>query len=61
MLQCPECGGRAVCKVENGVIVKNGRKQRGALIVENVCDICRQLKNRLVTMRTGLERPTRAK
>ena len=42
-LQCNRCGGRTVLNTENGVIVKNGRKQRGTKIDTDVCANCWKL------------------
>jgi hypothetical protein len=40
MLQCNRCGSRTVLNTENGVIVKNGRRQRGTRIDKDVCADC---------------------
>ncbi len=40
MLQCPRCGGRSMITETAGVIVKNGKKQSGTVIVKDVCTEC---------------------
>lgn len=40
MWQCNRCGSRTSMTSENGVITKNGRKQRGTVIVKDVCAMC---------------------
>ncbi|TKR55329.1 hypothetical protein D7I39_10925 [Allopusillimonas ginsengisoli] len=40
MLQCNRCGGRTLMTLTHGVIVKNGRKQRGTIIEKDVCYDC---------------------
>ena len=39
-LQCSECGGRAVLSIYGGVMVKNGKRSRGTVIIKDVCAIC---------------------
>jgi hypothetical protein len=40
LLQCNRCGGRTVLNTEAGVVVKNGRRQRGTKIDTDVCANC---------------------
>lgn len=60
MMQCPRCGGRSVLKVEAGVVVHKGRRQRGTVIVKDVCSHCWK-RNIIVDMKTGDEKPERVK
>jgi hypothetical protein len=39
-LQCNRCGSRTVLNTENGVAVKNGRRQPGTKIDIDVCADC---------------------
>jgi hypothetical protein len=39
-LQCNRCGSRTVLNTENGVTVKNGRRQPGTKIDIDVCADC---------------------
>ncbi|MAB96936.1 MAG: hypothetical protein CMK71_02555 [Pseudomonadaceae bacterium] len=40
MLFCPFCGGRGVLSITAGVIIKDGKRQRGTSIIKDVCADC---------------------
>lgn len=40
MLQCNRCGCRTSLTTVNGAVVKNGRKQGGTVIDQDVCAEC---------------------
>jgi hypothetical protein len=40
MLQCNRCGGQSMLTERAGVIIKNGRRNRGTVIVKDVCAAC---------------------
>lgn len=61
MLQCPACGGRAACRIEAGIIIRDGKRQRGTLIDRDVCASCMQFRKLRIYMLTGGERPARVK
>lgn len=57
MLQCPHCGGRATCRIEHGVVIANGKRQRGTVTDKDICATCLEFRRIKVLMRTGHERP----
>jgi hypothetical protein len=54
MLQCNRCGSRTVLNTENGVTVKNGRRQAGTKIETDVCADCYK-RGVIVTMQPALK------
>lgn len=61
MLQCPVCGGRALLRIEVGVVIRKGRRHRGTVIEKDICAICWRHRDARVVMRTGNEKPERVK
>lgn len=60
LLQCPRCGGRSVCKIENGIIISQGKRLPGTVIAKDVCADCWR-SGIHVDMKTGTEKPTKIK
>ncbi len=56
MLQCTYCGGRTVITAQNGVIIKNGRRTKGTVIVKDVCADCWK-QGRVIAMKPDPDPP----
>jgi hypothetical protein len=57
MLQCNRCGSRTVLNTENGVVVKNGRRNKGTKIDTDVCADCYR-RGVIVPMLSGVKPAT---
>jgi hypothetical protein len=57
ILQCNRCGGRTVLNTENGVLVKDGRRQHGTKIDTDVCADCYK-RGVIVPMQPGVKLAT---